>query len=89
MKPIVIAQAMWIPFLWTLPTMANEPAWHDRFYQYRMPLVVEARSAGWHRLPVTAAQITTAINRPEEMPYRPDDQLFPDPGRLPSGADRA
>lgn len=45
--------------------------WHDTFYQYRVPLVIEVDRSGWQRLAITAEQITTVINRLEEMPYQP------------------
>jgi len=48
---------------------AAENNWHDTFYQYRIPVVLEAKEAGWNVVPVDEAAITTAINRVEEMQY--------------------
>ena len=50
--------------------IADDLPWHDTFYQYRLPLVVDADAPGWHQVPVSDQAITTAINRREEMPYQ-------------------
>lgn len=61
-------------FLTLTPTPASladetSPAWHDTFYQYRLPIEIEADAAGWHTVPLTPQQITAAINTLEEMPF--------------------
>jgi hypothetical protein len=56
-------------FCLAAPSGGND--WHDAFYQYRAPLVVEVAEAGWQRVPVSEPQIIAAINRLEEMTWRP------------------
>lgn len=53
--------------------------WHDTFYQYRVPIVVESKRSGWSVVNITATQITQAINACEEMVY---DSLWFDYNRL-------
>lgn len=50
---------------------ADAPGWYEPFFQYRAPLVVEVEEPGWRQVPLSAPQITAAINRLEEMAYRP------------------
>lgn len=45
--------------------------WNDRFYQYRIPVVVDVPSGGLVRLPIDEAMITGAVNQLEEMKYDP------------------
>ncbi|MBI3921581.1 MAG: DUF4091 domain-containing protein [Armatimonadetes bacterium] len=45
--------------------------WLDTYYQYRIPVEIETKQAGWHVIPVDETIITSAINRLEEMQYSP------------------
>jgi hypothetical protein len=46
-------------------------AWHDTFFQYRIPLTVEIDEPGWQVVPVTATDIMAAVNRLEEFTFDP------------------
>ena len=50
---------------------AVEDNWHDTFYQYRIPVVMEARKEGWNVVPITESDLTSRVNRSEEMKYDP------------------
>ena len=49
----------------------TQNAWHDPFFQYRIPLVVDVEQSGWTTVPISAFEITSAVNRLEEMHYDP------------------
>src|SRR3972149_1404681 len=49
---------------------ADKP-WLDTYYQYRVPIVIEAENAGWNIIPIDERAITAAINRLEELQYDP------------------
>ena len=55
------------------PVAADED-WADSFYQFRIPVEVEAAETGWHVLPVDAERITREINR--VGPFRFDPQYL-------------
>ena len=46
-------------------------AWYDTFYQYRVPVVLDAKEAGWNTIQITPEVITSAVNEIEEMKYDP------------------
>ena len=48
-----------------------EANWFDTFYQYRIPLVVDAKESGWQVVPVTPSAITAAVNSNEELKFDP------------------
>ena len=48
--------------------------WADTYYQYRIPIVVEASTSGWNAIVLNEQQITTAVNRLEELQF--DAQWF-------------
>lgn len=48
---------------------ADASEWEDTFYQYRVPVTIETDSAGWQEIPLTAADIVSAINTREELKY--------------------
>ena len=60
----------WILSFSFFPTFATDD-WHDTFYQYRIPITIEAKESGWHSVPLTEAQITSAINELEQLKYAP------------------
>ena len=45
--------------------------WADTFYQYRVPVTLEADAAGWTMVPLTPAKITSAINQLETLQFDP------------------
>ena len=48
-----------------------QDTWHDTFYQYRIPLTVEIDQPGWQVIPVTGADILSAVNELEEFTFDP------------------
>ncbi len=48
--------------------------WVDSFYQFRLPVEIEAEAAGWQVLPIDAERITSEINR--VGPFRFDPQYL-------------
>ena len=52
------------------PLLAAED-WFDTYYQYRIPIVVEASTSGWNAIVLNEQQITTAINQLEELQFDP------------------
>jgi len=55
----------------TLHASETADAWHDTFYQYRVPLTLEFDEPGWQVVPVTAADMVGAVNRIEEFTFDP------------------
>lgn len=51
--------------------VADAGAWHDTYYQYRIPIEVNADAAGWQQLPLDPAAITEAINATGPFKYDP------------------
>jgi len=49
----------------------EEAGWFDTYYQYRIPVVLEAKEAGWNIVPIDASAITAAINKTEELKFDP------------------
>ena len=49
----------------------DEAGWVDTYYQYRIPVVVEAKEAGWNAVSIDASAITLAINKNEELKFDP------------------
>ena len=49
----------------------NNDNWFNTFYQYRLPVVMEAKETGWHVVPVSQSDIVSRINRLEEMQFDP------------------
>ena len=71
----VCTRAAGICFSWKVPLWcllgvlftAWSPAegrWADTFYQYRIPVELKAEQTGWQQIPLSAAQITAAVNLP-------------------------
>ena len=69
----VCTRAAGICFSWKVPLWcllgvlftAWSPAegrWADTFYQYRIPVELKAEQTGWQQIPLSAAQITAAVN---------------------------
>ena len=58
---------LWIS-VWSLAVVSNDEAtaerlgWSDTFYQYRITFDVNATASGWNVLPITAEQVTAAVN---------------------------
>ena len=57
-----------------LTALADDAAWDDTFYQYRIPVVIDVEAPGWQRVPVTEQAITDAING--LGPFRFDPAFF-------------
>ena len=53
-----------------LAVSVTREGWHDTFYQYRVPISFHVGEPGWHRIPITEAQITAAINALDPLEYR-------------------
>ena len=49
----------------------EDPRWSDPFYQYRLAVEVQADATGWMFVPITAEQVTEAINALEEFHFDP------------------
>jgi len=45
--------------------------WYDTYYQYRVPVMLEVKEAGWNAVPIDASTITAAINKNEELKFDP------------------
>ena len=61
----------------TMIALGGAPAlaandWFDSYYQYRIPIVVEAPAAGWNTIVLNEAQITTAGDAPSGPPLYVD-----------------
>ena len=70
MRLAIFAAVIPVIFCSISPAVTKEnDGWHDAFYQYRVPVVIEVKQAGWHRVPVTESRLISAINRLEEMEY--------------------
>jgi len=50
--------------------------WHDTFYQYRIPFETTAEQDGWVRIPLSADEITSAINRTSRFQFDADFFAF-------------
>ncbi len=67
---------LWIS-VWSLAVVSNDEAtaerlgWSDTFYQYRITFDVNATASGWNVLPITAEQVTAAVNGLEEFHFDP------------------
>jgi hypothetical protein len=53
------------------PSFSADENWTDTFYQYRIPVVLDVKEAGWQTIPISQTQITEAINNLEEMHFNP------------------
>ena len=45
--------------------------WYDTYYQYRVPVTLEVKEAGWNAVPIDASAITAAVNKNEELKFDP------------------
>jgi len=45
--------------------------WYDSFYQYRIPVTIQADTPGWHTVPLTSADIVRAVNVNEQLAFDP------------------
>ena len=59
----------------TSPVSAEED-WADNFYQFRVPLEIEAGATGWQVLPIDAERITGEINRVGPFRFDPHYLAF-------------
>ena len=50
--------------------------WVDNFYQFRLPLEIDAEAGGWQVLPIDAERITRAINRVGPFRFDPHYLAF-------------
>ena len=50
--------------------------WVDSFYQFRLPLEIDAEAGGWQVLPIDAERITRAINRMGPFRFDPHYLAF-------------
>jgi len=69
MKKVFIASALLILTLSVSRSAGSAQDWIDTFYQYRVPVAVEVKKAGWNVVPISTSQLITAINKLEEMQY--------------------
>jgi len=67
----IVVMVIFLSTLIAAALSADAGGWYDTFYQYRIPVVVEAEQAGWHTVPIDAAVLTDAINENEEMKFDP------------------
>jgi len=49
------------------PSASN--GWSDTFYQYRMPITIEAPASGWNLIDLNEQQIVAAVNQIQEFQY--------------------
>ena len=70
---LAISAAMMLISVGATKSSATEAksSWSDTFCQYRIPVTLEADSAGWNDIPLTPAKITAQINRLEQLQYDP------------------
>lgn len=47
----------------------KESKWNNKYYQYRIPVVISAEKPGWQVVPIDEKQILDAINDLEELKY--------------------
>ena len=52
-------------------TSQAEAPWTEPYFQYRLPVTIESKAAGWHRVPVDEYTITAAVNRRQMMKFDP------------------
>ena len=71
LKMSVVAQISLISLCLCVSSAFCADEWFDTFYQYRVPVVIEAEKAGWNGVPISTDAIVSAINRLEEMRYDP------------------
>ncbi|MAR12593.1 MAG: hypothetical protein CL681_21805 [Blastopirellula sp.] len=50
---------------------AASPPWMDTFYQYRIPVRVDVKTAGWNVIPLSASDICKAISDREQYAFDP------------------
>ncbi len=51
------------------PNISDEEKWFDTYYQYHIPVTLEVKEPGWQCVPITESQITSAINKLEELQF--------------------
>ena len=54
-----------------LSVFSSGDKWYDTFYQYRVPVVVDVKEAGWQVVPFDEAALVASVNMCEEMTYDP------------------
>jgi hypothetical protein len=62
--------------LMALPGGVSAADWSDSFYQFRVPVEVEAKTAGWQVLPIDAERIVREINRVGPFRFDPHYLAF-------------
>lgn len=50
---------------------AEDGDWADTFYQFRIPVEIDVSRAGWNLVPITEADVSTAIGKLEEYSFVP------------------
>ena len=62
--------------LLAVPSVGTAAEWSDSFYQFRVPVEVEVKAAGWHVLPIDAERIVREINRVGPFRFDPHYLAF-------------
>ena len=70
MKKTITILALTLALL-PLSVLSSEDKWYDTFYQYRIPVVVDVKKAGWNVVFIDEQDIIEKINKIEEMKYDP------------------